>query len=193
MYLYTLVKFIDMKKIAFILLLAAVHCSLSLNAQVTVSGKLTYFNNSSTPLKNCMVYLMNGNDTIGMYTTGTTGEYFFANVQPGTYHVKVKCNIMFGGSGGATDALMILRHFVGLPPLLTGLKLAAADVDASGYAGVADALMIERRFVGQINSFPSGNWIFENPAIQVLNTDIIQDIKGLCFGDVNGSYIPPSY
>ena len=193
MYLYTLVNLINMKKIAIALLLTAVLVSSNLKAQYTVSGVLSYFNYYATPLKNCMVYLTNGNDTVGMYNSGTTGQFIFTNVSPGTYHLKVKCNIMFGGSGGATDALLILRHFVGLPPLLTGLKLAAADVDASGYAGVADGLMIERRFVGLATSFPSGNWIFEDPAIQVINANITQNIKGLCYGDVNGSYIPPSF
>ncbi len=193
MYIYRLVKSLAMKKLFLLLLFPCLLVSLNLKAQFSISGSLNYFNYPSTPLKNCMLYLLNGNDTVGICSTGSTGQYVFANIAPGVYHVKVSCNIMFGGSGGATDALMILRHFVGLPPLLSGLKLAAGDVDASGFTGVADGLMIERRFVGLCMAFPAGNWIFEDPAIQVVNSNITLNIKGLCYGDVNGSYIPPSY
>ncbi len=178
-----------MKKI-FLLVLLTVGFSIQyLHAQYTISGVVSYNNTSSTPLKGCIIYLLQGGDTVNQFTTVSTGQYVLIDVSPGTYTLGVKCTKAYGGTG-ASDALAILRHFVLMPPLLEGLKLIAADVDNSGYINSADALYCSRRFVGQIISYPSGDWVFEVPTVVVTNSDVIQNFKGLCFGDVNGSYIP---
>jgi hypothetical protein len=51
-----------------------------------------------------------------------------------------------------------------------------------------DALYIKLRVVGSINSYPAGDWKFEEPAGFTLPA--VVDFAGLCVGDVNGSYIP---
>jgi hypothetical protein len=43
--------------------------------------------------------------------------------------------------------------------------------------------------VGSINSYPAGDWAFENPTV-TLPVAAPVDFAGLCYGDVNGSYIP---
>jgi hypothetical protein len=54
-----------------------------------------------------------------------------------------------------------------------------------------DALYIKLRTVGAINSYPAGDWVFDNPTnIGVSPVLFSQNIMGLCVGDVNGSYIP---
>lgn len=60
-----------------------------------------------------------------------------------------------------------------------------------GSVNSIDALSIARRFVGLITGFPSGDWVFENKAISIGTTgNYNQDILGLCYGDINGSYNP---
>jgi len=37
-----------------------------------------------------------------------------------------------------------------------------------------------------------GDWIFQHPGFNYTGTtNVIIPVKGLCYGDVNGSYIPP--
>jgi hypothetical protein len=52
-----------------------------------------------------------------------------------------------------------------------------------------DALYVKLRTVGSINSYPAGDWAFENPTVALPVAGPV-DFAGLCYGDVNGSYIP---
>ncbi|MCX6271194.1 MAG: GEVED domain-containing protein [Bacteroidetes bacterium] len=149
------------------------------------------------------VSLYQGGVAIYTDSTDNTG-YHFTNVANGTYTLKVSSGKKWVSAANATDALAILKHFVGLQ-LLTGLNLTAADVNGTGgVPNAADALAVARRFVGQINNFyppsvppPGGpDWYFENFTITIDGTaNQIQDIKALAAGDVNGSWIPlnPGY
>jgi hypothetical protein len=66
----------------------------------------------------------------------------------------------------------------------------AGDVNASsGTVTALDALYIKLRVVGSINSYPAGDWVFEQPLVTVPVVGMV-DFAGLCEGDVNGSYIP---
>jgi hypothetical protein len=41
-----------------------------------------------------------------------------------------------------------------------------------------------------LKKFPSGDWLFNNPSVNVDNVDVSKDIRAVCYGDVNGSYVP---
>ena len=45
--------------------------------------------------------------------------------------------------------------------------------------------------VFMINSFPAGDWIFEQDLITINSANVVCDFKGLCVGDVNASHIVP--
>ncbi|MHC1705933.1 MAG: kelch repeat-containing protein [Bacteroidales bacterium] len=155
----------------------------------TVSGTLTYDNSASTPLNACTVELLSGSDVVQSAVTTNGGQFFFTNVLPGSFSIRVSSNNTWGG-GNAVDALQIMRHFVG-STTLTGLRLSAADVDNSASINAVDALAVMRRFVGMISTFNAGNWVFEIPAINVNAGDTITvNIKGICYGDVDGSFNP---
>jgi len=122
--------------------------------------------------------------------TGDPGYFAFTNIPDGNYQLEASYNGEFGGNN-ATDALLVQLYTVN-PVLypLTGLNLTVADVNASlTYTGL-DALYIKLRTVGAINSYPAGDWKFDNPSVSVSPVPTTQDIYGLCVGDVNGSYIP---
>jgi hypothetical protein len=155
----------------------------------TVSGALIYENQAATFLANVLVYLKDSADNIvSLSSSDTNGFYQFSNVIPGNYKIVVNCLKNWGG-GNATDALIVLRHFVGVSAL-SGLKLQAADTDNSGYVNSVDGMLIARRFVGLINSFPAGDWVFEIPEILVVGNVNVLNIKGLCVSDVDGSFTP---
>lgn len=118
-----------------------------------------------------------------------SGQFLFNGLTPGTYQISAQSTKTWGGNN-AVDALKILQHFVGQSPL-SGIRLKAADVNASGSVNASDALKVLQRFVGQINSFQAGDWVAENKTINLSGSNsIVQNLKALCYGDVNGSYIP---
>lgn len=155
----------------------------------SVQGQLTYDNALFTPLNNCLVGLT---DNLGMNYQATSdggGIYSFDSLWAMPYSLDVQCSKPWGGAN-AVDALLIIKHFVGISPL-SGIRLKAADVDGSGFCNASDGLLVLKRFVGMQDTFPAGDWAFESSTITTIANDTVyQDIKGLCTGDVDGSYTP---
>lgn len=156
---------------------------------VSLCGTLTYDNVFATVLNNTGVQLKTGNMVMYQATTDANGYYQFNNPESGSYVLNGVCTKPWG-SVNATDALMMLKHFTGVAPL-NGLRLTAADVDGTGYVNAADGLVALKRFVNLTSSFVTGDWAFENPMVDFAGANMVVDFKGLCFGDVDGSYLPP--
>ena len=158
------------------------------NTAYQISGAVTYDNSNNTPLSNINLNLMQGNNLINSTSTNTSGNYSFPNVSDGSYSIESSTNKPWGG-GNSADALLIMRHWAGLETL-SGLRYTAADVNASGTITNADALQVMRRWAGVINSFNSGDWAFDQVNFNVNGSDVTENFKGICFGDVNGTYTP---
>lgn len=155
----------------------------------TVSGEVNYDNITLTPLINIGVDLWSGTTLVQSTTTNSTGHYEFDSILPGVYHLTFSTDKPWGGVN-ATDALLILKHFVGISSL-HGVSLLAANLDGVTGVNAVDALLAARRFVGMISTFVVGDWVFEHPNIIVAeDSNLLVNVKGLCFGDVNGSYDP---
>jgi hypothetical protein len=121
--------------------------------------------------------------------TGDPGYYAFTNVPAGNYRLESSFNGTWGGNN-ATDALLIQLEAGATPgTYLNGLFRVVADVNASLTVTALDALYVKLRTVGSINSYPAGDWAFEQPLVTVPVVGAV-DFAGLCEGDVNGSYIP---
>jgi hypothetical protein len=146
------------------------------------------------------VYYANADSTLlpeaSLHTSGTasatanadsTAWYRIPLVQPGMYTLTATTQLPWS-SVNATDALKVMRYFVGLD-MLDGIVRRAADVDATGYVNATDALMISRRFTGLLPSFPAGDWISDSVDFYF---DGLQPVQGnvgmLCVGDVDLSY-----
>ena len=156
----------------------------------SVNGKITYNNLAETPINNTTVNLKQNNTIVASTTTDAAGHYSFTNLANGTYQVEPGISKTWGG-GNALDALMIMRHFTQISTL-SGLNLLAADVMNAGAVNSVDALYVMKRFTLYINSFPVGDWISNKPSV-IINNDVqVVDVKASCYGDVNGSYTPPS-
>lgn len=154
-----------------------------------IGGTLTYDNTTITPLASTTLQLFNNGNIEEETTTNANGNFGFMDISAGSYSLAVNCVKPWGG-GNAVDALLIMKHFVGMIPL-SGLRLKAADVDTSGYVNSIDALAVMKRFVGMQDSFQAGDWTFDNPSFSILAGDNLTiNLKGTCFGDVDGSYIP---
>lgn len=156
----------------------------------SISGFITYDNVASTVMNDVTVVLADSAGTpVDTTVSDATGYYIFENVPPGTYTLNSSSSKTWGG-GNATDALGIMLHFI-QQITLQGLRLDAADVDASGYINSIDALAVSMRFTQAINSFAAGDWAFENDTVTIIEDHITHDFKGICMGDIDGSYVPP--
>ena len=122
-------------------------------------------------------------------TTNGNGQYDFSNYQVGVYNTLADdfgVDILAGVN--ATDALLVMRHFVHLDTLVNA-QAAAADVNQSGSINGTDAMLIMRRAVGE--TFSSGDFYYYTPTSLNISGDTCHyDLSFLCFGDVNGSYTP---
>jgi len=158
----------------------------------SIAGEFTYINQDSTPLTNTQLYAYNLSGYVQDSTiSGSSGDYNFPYLPLGYYSIMANINKVWGGVN-ASDALMIMMHFAGMTNL-SGLNLEVADVDVSGYVNTLDALMCAQRFVGMINSFPSGDWAHDIDTLLINGTaPVIYNFNGLCFGDVNSNYTPPT-
>ncbi len=154
-----------------------------------INGRLAYGNTLSSPMTNSTVNLIQNNNIVASTTTDQNGDYTFTDLNTGAYTIEGEINKPWGG-GNATDALLILRHFTQIQSLVD-LPKYAADVNGNGYINALDALLVAQRFIQTIPSFPVGDWITDHIAVD-LNGNSIIDFTALCFGDVNGSYVPPS-
>jgi hypothetical protein len=161
-----------------------------------ISGSVTYNNTAQTPMTNTVVQLLDSSGGVqATATTNSTGYYqmnfdLTAIGGPGSYSLKAVPTKPWGGVN-SVDALAIARSFTGAAPLV-GLRLAAADVNGSNTINSLDSLLVTRRFSGERNSFIAGDWRSEVLPIFLANspTQYTQNLQVICFGDVNGSYVP---
>lgn len=185
-----------MKNFRFLLTYCLVLVSLGLMNQnlfsqnSVIQGQVTYGNTSATPLIGVILSLEDlAGNVVATTITGISGQYVFSDVTPGSYTIKGSTSIVPGGFN-STDALIVAKHFVNINPL-SGIYLKSANVDQLVNVNMLDALYIQRRFSGIIQTFPNGDWVFEQPVQATLAGETyIVNIKGLCYGDVNGSFIP---
>jgi hypothetical protein len=156
----------------------------------TVSGILQYDNTAGTPIINSTVRLLGpGGTTLQTTTTNSQGQYSFGNVASGSYSITASSSRPWGGVSSA-DALLITRYFNNTFNL-SGLRLISGDVNGSNSVASSDALLVSRRSSGLINSFSAGDWKFETVPVTVSSSNVSQNIRGICVGDVNASYLPP--
>jgi hypothetical protein len=155
-----------------------------------LSGTIVYDNTAQSTLSNCQVSLLDGQGTaVQTATTNASGQYSFSLVPAGTYTISTATGRTWGGVN-STDALNVARHFSNTQ-LLAGIRVNVADVNASNSINATDALQISRRTVSLISSFAAGNWYFQRPSVTLSGGSVQQAaIKGLCVGDVNGSFNP---
>ncbi len=154
-----------------------------------ITGYVNYLNTAATVMNNTDVYLIQGGLVVQTTTTDANGYYQFTSLADDSYVIDASSTKPWGG-GNSGDALLIMKHFVGLSSL-TGLYLEAADVNDDGAVNTADALNVQQRFVGMIPGFVAGDWVFEKNTVVIAGLDETNDFAALCFGDVNASYTPP--
>ena len=163
-----------------------------------LGGYVTYYNNYATGLNGVTVSAYNttngtlagstitGPNTQGSYEPG----YYSFNLAPGNYHIVAGYNGTWGGNN-ATDALLVQLNVISAYPLAY-INWKSADVNGSQNLTGLDALYIKLRTIGSINTYPAGDWVFSDSTVNLASPAAV-NIKGLCVGDVNGSFIPTGF
>ena len=165
-----------------------------LTVTFNVSGVLKYAEDdggNSIPIPNSTVNLKSTDGTItyGTTTTDTDGNFSFNNVIAGNYKLDASSTIDATYSYDLTDAFII--YLIGGD--LTGLRALAADVNEVDGVDMTDAflvyLSVDNGFI-KVTDWIAPDWIFEQPAISVVNANVVQDFYGICSGDVNADFNP---
>ncbi len=153
-----------------------------------LQGTFTY--NDDKVMANAEMNIISENDSVmATATTNGNGLFDFSNYAVGVYNTldaDLGVDILAGVN--ATDALLVMRHFVHLDTLAYNYA-AIADVNGSGNINGTDAMLILRRAIDE--QFPVGDFYYYNPnGISVEGNTCTYDLSFLCYGDVNGSYTP---
>jgi hypothetical protein len=154
-----------------------------------VSGLVRYENTLHTPLDSVRLYLLD-KETLAIIdstTTDVNGSYIFEDIQIGSYTIICQFDKEWRG-GNPADALLIIKNFINTFDFNSDLKRRSANVNNDGSINPVDALFVNKRYIQTVTSFKSGDWVFDNPSLDITTDDIIININALCFGDVNGSY-----
>lgn len=120
-------------------------------------------------------------------TVDFANAYFDIYLPPDAYNVKVDAPYTDKNSINSADALEVMKHFVGISTLPNN-RLAAGDVNESGFINTSDALAISRYYVG----FPvfTPEWYLNfNQQLLLNDYPMWQNFYSVLIGDANGSWI----
>lgn len=157
-----------------------------------VSGVVSYDNASSTPLEGVTVNILNqGGDLVTTTTTNAAGEFEFKMLD-GIYVLTADGQGLPWGGVNIIDGLQIRQSLVG-QVTFSNLQGTAANVDQNTVVNILDYVTLRQEIAG-LNppAWNIADYVFETPVINVSGNDIEQNFKGLCGGDVNGSFNPAS-
>jgi hypothetical protein len=161
----------------------------SVDASYSVSGMLSYNGDGVRGIYPATVYLKDQATDFIVYTTTTdaNGDYSFTDVLAGSYYLDATTTIDGSQAYDISDAFDIA--FIG--PTLTGLQALAADVDLVGGIDITDAFHVANSCPAispsyvKVAEWIAPDWIFENPTVNVVNSNISQYFGGICSGDAN--------
>ncbi len=175
-----------------------------------ISGYAKYENNPKTPLSGLKVLLRKGSAIVDSVVTTGAGYYEFDNLTNGTFGLIVKSAHPSGlwqtwGGVNNTDYLLVSKHIAGtqLLPVNSPVIRTTASVKLPHPAiNNTDATAIRQAAKFPLTGytyFDIPKWVFSGTTIatridtfELACDDVTRDIRGLCAGDVNGSYVPPT-
>jgi hypothetical protein len=146
--------------------------------------------------------------------TTSAGYYEFSNLTNGIFSLKVKSASPTGlwqtwGGVNNTDYMLALRHATVGPPLKENPPVVRVSGDVKSPKTPPEITTVDAEAIrfaakygwGPVNKpyFDIPKWVFSGvnadtriDSIVMTCGNLIRDIRGLCAGDVNGSYLPPN-
>lgn len=158
-------------------------------SQSLVSGHVYYHGNTTAPLEDVTVELI---DTAGTVfdsdETNVDGLYQIGNVPDGTYILNAYTSQDPGGVDLA-DSYLIFLYLMNLYSL-DPIQEIAADVDGDGVVEWDDYWSIVNYWFLYGIPFPIGDWVFETVEISVSGRPDGVDVGSSSTADTDGSYMP---
>ncbi|MFM7585864.1 MAG: T9SS type A sorting domain-containing protein [Bacteroidota bacterium] len=157
-----------------------------------ISGRLVYRNVARTGISQGAISLDTNSVVQSSINVGSNGAYLFQFLADRTYSLRATVNRSAGGITAADGQL--INNYSANPNLLNGIAIQAADVDGNGVVNSADALLVVQRSVNQPNAVfnqfsPNrGNWITEQPLVNIQGANVDRDVEALSLGDVNADF-----
>lgn len=128
------------------------------SAQTVISGRIT-LEDGVTALSGIPVEMTGTENEITL--TDNNGNYNFSATPGGSYQIRPYKEVDALNGVSTLDAVLIMRHVLGVQQLNSPYQLIAADVDNSGTLTVNDSIILRSFILGILNSFPSGeSWRF---------------------------------
>lgn len=155
-----------------------------------VEGTMLYDGNPAYTMPGSTIKVKTFADSLLYQTTTDANGHFTIEALNVTGAKKMEFvpNVDVESCITTADALAVMLHYVH-ESMLTGSRLAAADVNRSFTVNGTDALLIQKRYVNQIGTFPNGDMyyhLYDSVAYPIDTCQVA--ITALCYGDVNGSY-----
>jgi hypothetical protein len=179
-----------------------------------ISGYAKYENNPKSKLNGLKITLKRGDTIVGTpYITSTTGYYEFQNLVNGTYKLDIKSahptgNWQTWGGVNNTDYLLALRHATTGPLLSENPPVVRVSGDVKSPKTPPVITTVDAEAIRYAAKYGWGTpkpwfdipkWVFSGlnadtriDSIVMTCGNLTRDIRGLCAGDVNGSYLPPN-
>jgi hypothetical protein len=161
---------------------------------VNISGTVTYCTNPGLPVLPGVTMTLTGTSG-GSTTTDGSGNYSFTGLTAnGNYTVTPTKTGLSPGSPGinTVDVIAVQRHFLNIA-LLTGCKLAAADVNGDTAVNTVDVIAVQRFFLFLTTGVANAGKYKFNPVIRsytgLVTNQVGQNYDTIVFGDVAASYV----
>ena len=161
----------------------------------SIDGNVTYCTNPAlNPVPDALMTLTGTSG--GTTTTNGSGFYSFPGLTSGgTYTVTPAKTALAPGAPNinTTDVIAVQRHFLQIGTLLTGCKLAAADVNGAGGVNTSDVIAVQRFFLALTTGIANvGKYRF-NPVSRSYSPLVAnqtgQNYDAIIFGDVATGYV----
>ena len=157
----------------------------------TVSGTMTYTN--GTPMDAVTVNLDDGSDAIiATDVTDAAGYFEFLDITDGNYTYQSSTTKMWGGLNVVDIIFMRIKLANNTPPVWDPIMSdLAGNVNIPTGLNVVDLLMMQLR-AGNLTApaWNADDWLFEPVPVTVAGGNLVQDVRSICGGDVNYSYVP---
>ena len=174
----------------------------------SISGFVNYNNSVKTPLSSVKVKLYQDNTLINESTTNANGYYLLDDIANGTYKLDLSTTKARDPKCFNIQDVAQIRMYVGKAIPFDTLQIKATNVNmdmqnGKPYVNIQDVSVLRMKNGGLSPSqWLIPDWLFAvETAPSVFKNDMnvvfsganqIVNIKSLCSGDVNASFLPPS-
>lgn len=159
-------------------------------AKNTINGKVVYNNTMQTPLEGVDLKLFDLEGVLIQTSfSNDIGNFVFTEIESGTYKITATSNQTPPPSVDLLDVALFIDYLNGQASL-DPLSEKAANVDGSSVVDVADLNFLMENWYLNGESFPAGEWIFEEKTVLVGGKDGDVTILGSRVADVTSDYEP---